>query len=188
MNSVDGFKIGDIVKKKVRGAKQYKIDKFDGGTWFGFRARLVPVDGKGRAFYESITNLVIVNEPVPCKIEVGDTVKFKGYEKEYIVVGSDGLHGVNIFYRDPKKGINYVTKADNLEIVKKHKKEKEMYILWSPSSPIPPRVQHDSLSSAEEARDAMIRKYPNQTFYVMKAVSKATAQQVKQYDYKVENY
>ena len=185
MSSVNGFKIGDIVKKKVRGTKQYKIDKFDGSTWFGFRARLVPVDGKGKAFYESVINLVIEDEPVVGLIEVGDTVKYKGFSQEYIVF-SRRKESVQI--RHCGTDSLYSTNPDNLVIVKKHKKEKEMYILWSPTSTIPPRVQHDNLRDAEQARDVMIRKYPSQTFYVMKAVSKSTAEPVKQYDYKVENY
>ena len=43
------------------------------------------------------------------------------------------------------------------------------YIVWSPSGPYPPKVEHSDLVEAEQAALAMARRHPGQTFIVMQS-------------------
>ncbi|MEL7423471.1 MAG: hypothetical protein AAFN81_10800 [Bacteroidota bacterium] len=52
------------------------------------------------------------------------------------------------------------------------KEETGTFILWSPQSNKPPKVVHTTRSQAYEAQKAMAERYPNQEFFIMKAVSK----------------
>lgn len=52
------------------------------------------------------------------------------------------------------------------------KDETGTFILWSPQSNKPPKVVHTTRGQAYEAQKAMSERYPNQEFFIMKAVSK----------------
>lgn len=91
--------------------------------------------------------------------------------EKYPQVQTWRAEGVDLVSRAVSGKCNEITSPVTQQIPKTTE-EYGKFILWSPQSNKPPKVIHTTLSQAHEAQKTMAERYPQQEFYIMKAVSK----------------
>ncbi len=57
--------------------------------------------------------------------------------------------------------------------------EQHFYILWNPTSNLPPRVRLPTIREAETVAKDMAKKFPGQNFYICKVLCVAQTVQVE---------